>query len=163
LFVEVHVVRLWLTFWLCASSASIAGSLCCLCMVGPRTIRVGPCGHASLCVQCFNSVMQRDRLCPICRVRITSQQSSSAIAHEPTFVTGFMGESLPVRTGVALPPPAPAVEEGHRERCRGRKFYGCLLVVISTALAVTLSQGMSHMHESTHAHTQHIHTHTHTC
>ena len=153
-------------------SASIDGSVCCLCLAAPRTVRVGPCGHASLCVECFDRVMQQNRLCPICRVPITSQKSSTSIVREPTFVPNFRGDPLPLRPGtIPLAPPAPAVEEGRRGRGKCKTIVVLTsIVLVGTIGAVITVEGVSHMHvytnARTHTHTQarartHTHTHAH--
>ena len=66
-------------------------AVCSLCLTAPRNIRVGPCGHASLCSSCYPKFMQANTLCPICREPITSHTMSDAIVREPTYLSDFSG------------------------------------------------------------------------
>jgi hypothetical protein len=66
-------------------------AVCSLCLTAPRNIRVGPCGHASLCSSCYPKFMQANTLCPICREPITSHTMSDDIVREPTYLSDFSG------------------------------------------------------------------------
>ena len=83
------------------------GPTCCLCLSAPRTVRLGPCGHACLCRECYaNMTQQGSKLCPICRTTITSHTASDAVVRELTYLPGFTG-SDPAVTNMGVEQGAP--------------------------------------------------------
>jgi hypothetical protein len=48
---------------------AVEGNLCCICLVEPKTHMLEPCKHICLCQDC---AMMALKICPICRVPITS-------------------------------------------------------------------------------------------
>ena len=90
----------------CAACSTDA--VCSVCMSTPRSIRVGPCGHACLCAECHARVMQRNKRCPVCREHITWFVSGAAIARESTYIDS--SELLTLAEAAAAA--AEAAEEG---------------------------------------------------
>ncbi|EKX47355.1 hypothetical protein GUITHDRAFT_106802 [Guillardia theta CCMP2712] len=62
--------------------------MCQLCLERDRTVVVFPCKHACLCSECFESVMNKDRKCVVCRKDIESHQVGN-------FTRTFLGISFP--------------------------------------------------------------------
>ncbi|VDI27754.1 Hypothetical predicted protein [Mytilus galloprovincialis] len=44
--------------------------LCKICLVNKLEVTTRPCGHCSMCMDCYNGVMNRSNRCPVCRGRI---------------------------------------------------------------------------------------------
>jgi len=67
---------------------------CHVCLTDPRSVRLVPCGHACLCATCYGTIMQKNKLCPVCRALIRSCKTGSQIQHEATFIGEDCREAL---------------------------------------------------------------------
>lgn len=54
---------------------SFSPKQCVVCLTNPRSIVIKPCNHMVLCQECYDTIMQTDGLCPLCRVPIITGTS----------------------------------------------------------------------------------------
>ena len=47
-------------------------SLCVVCINKPKDVLLLPCRHMCVCLECCESILQADPLCPLCRIKIES-------------------------------------------------------------------------------------------
>ena len=52
---------------------------CVVCLSNPRSLTLEPCGHMALCVDCYQHIMNNDRLCPLCRIPIVNMKNALRI------------------------------------------------------------------------------------
>jgi len=43
---------------------------CAICFEGKKEALIAPCGHISTCMNCTNSLKEKNQSCPICRGNI---------------------------------------------------------------------------------------------
>lgn len=54
---------------------------CVCCMEKPATVVLHPCQHCELCPVCIVRIMEKDKLCPMCRREIVSWTLQAPHAH----------------------------------------------------------------------------------
>jgi hypothetical protein len=119
------------------------GPTCCLCLSAPRTVRLGPCGHACLCRECYaNMTQQGSKLCPICRTTITSHTASDAVVRELTYLPGFTG-SDPAVTNMGVEQGAPPQASwlwGKKKAIGGAFLLGLVFIIMVFIVHTTHTQ-----------------------
>lgn len=113
---------------------------CGVCLDAPPNVRLAPCFHQVLCVDCLEGVMRTTCLCPVCRDRITN----AASAVEDAAITAKLDALFPARRGQhgylpvtepepALPPTHVRAMPAYRIRAIGERVWTAMVEPTLTA------------------------------